>query len=83
MPAEPYGYPPQGGYSPPREDPYAGQGRGRRSDDNVSAEPSLNNTVTTAAIPATGVAAATPEEGGFGFDSVRDAQSADGAIIQV
>ncbi len=69
MPADPYGYPPQGGYGPSREDPYAGQGRGRMSEDNVSAEPSLNNTVNTAAALVTGGggAAATPEEGGSGL----------------
>lgn len=36
----------------------------------MSAEPSLNNTVTTAVIPVTGVEAASPEEGGSGIDSV-------------
>lgn len=39
------------------------------SEDNVSAEPSLNNTVNTAAALVTGGgrAAATPEEGGSGL----------------
>lgn len=49
----------------------------------MSAEPSLNNTVNTAAVSVTGVAAATPEEGGCGFDSVDVLQSADIAITQV
>lgn len=68
-----YDYPPQGGYSPTREDPYAaGQGRGRRGDENVSAEPSLKSTAVTAPA-ATGTARAaadTPEEGGSGFTLV-------------
>lgn len=49
----------------------------------MSAEPSLNDTVNTAAVPVTGVADATPEEGGSGYDSVDARQSADHAIMQV
>lgn len=49
----------------------------------MSAEPSLNNTVNTAAIPVAGMAAATPEEGGSGIDSIVTLRSADIVIPQV
>ncbi len=83
----PYGYAPQGGYTPPGEHAYmAPQSRGRRGDENVSAEPFLNNTETAFPAPATGAAgsaAALREEGGSGFDLDSIVQCADTTITQV